>query len=204
MSHTPIHELERKLRTVHYVRYGGPRDEPQTFENSLLAFIYDIPDFGACGVFPPLHLLNHFLNQGDSEGGMSPGASWKPFELSLTEFHDLVQAVKTVPVESLRSRARYAHVQFTFDPEFDGPPESWPARSPAERWFATLPPDLRAYVAWMNAVCDKHRARWHAELKRAGFMTDRRRTAGVPALRVWSTETRTRKARWQTPAPCRN
>src|SRR5688500_14780777 len=94
------HQAERKLRRVRYVRHPGPGHGPQPFENSLLAFLYDIPYFGACGVFPPFHLLNQLLLRGGSQGGMSPGATWEPFSLTPAEYRDLVNAVRGVPPES--------------------------------------------------------------------------------------------------------
>jgi hypothetical protein len=168
---TPITEPERKLRTVGYVRHPGPWHDPEPAENSLLAFVYDIPYFGACGVFPPFHLLNQQLRRGGSQGGMSPGATWDPFELSPEEYRDLVEAVQSVSPESLRVRARYAQLAFTFDPAFDGPPETYPVRAEPTRWHRQIPADLMEYAEWLGAVCAKHRKRWHAEMKRAGFMT---------------------------------
>jgi hypothetical protein len=165
----PISDAEGKLRTVRYVRHPGPWHDPQPMENSLLAFVYDIPYFGACGVFPPFHLLNQQFRRGGSQGGMGPGATWEPFELSLEEFRDLVEAVRTVAPESLRDRARYAHLSFRFDPAFDGPPETYPVRAESTEWHRHIPPDLKEYVEWAGAVCAKHRDHWHAELKRAGF-----------------------------------
>ena len=148
--------------------WHGDRADPM--ENSLLAFVYDIPHFGACGVFPPFHLLNQFLLRGGSRGGMSPGATWEPFSLSPAEYRDLVGAVRTVSPESLRDRARYAHLAFTFDPEFDGDPESYPVRAEVKKWHRHVPADYKEYFEWMGAVCAKHGHRWQAEMKRAGFM----------------------------------
>jgi hypothetical protein len=159
------------LRTVHYLRWlGCNHSEPLPMENDLLAFVYDIPYFGACGVFPPMHLLNQQLLRGGGSGGMSPGASWETFSLTPREYEDLVHAVKTVPVESLRDRARYAHVQFTFDPDFDGPPETYPVRREPQRWDRHIPPEWREYVEWLGAVSARHADRHDAELRRAGFL----------------------------------
>ncbi len=147
--------------------WHGDRADPM--ENSLLAFVYDIPYFGACGVFPPFHLLNLLLLRGGGQGGMSPGATWEPFSLSASEYRDLVEAVRLVPPESLRDRARYACLAFTFDPEFDGKPETYPVRAEMKEWHRQVPPEVLEYVEWSRAVCAKHRDRWHAEMKRAGF-----------------------------------
>jgi hypothetical protein len=147
--------------------WHGDRADPM--ENSLLAFVYDIPYFGACGVFPPFHLLNQLLLRGGSQGGMSPGATWEPFSLSPGEYRDLVEAVQSVPVESLRDRARYANLPYTFDPEFDGDPDTYPVYPGRKQMPRHLPPELEAYFTWSNAVCAKHREPWKAELRRAGF-----------------------------------
>jgi len=169
----PSQDIEARLRRVRYFRHHGTwhgnRADP--IENNLLAFVYDIPYFGACGVFPPFHLLNQFLLRGGARGGMSPGATWEPFALSPDEYQDLVEAVRTVPPESLRDRARYAHLAFTFDPAFDGAPETYPIRAQETKWHRHIPPDFKEYVTWAGAVCAKHREAWTAALKRAGFLS---------------------------------
>jgi hypothetical protein len=96
---------------------------------------------------------------------MSPGATWEPFELSPQEYADLAAAVRMVPVEKLRGRARYAQVAFKFDPKFDGAPETYPMRADKilMRSIQTLSPEEREYLEWMSAVCAKHH-----EPRRAG------------------------------------
>lgn len=168
MSEAPDNNLESRLRRVRYSRHHGMwhgnRADPM--ENSLLAFVYDIPYFGACGVFPPHHLLNQYLLGGGSPGGMSPGATWEPFSISLGEYRDLVEAVRGIPPEKLRDRARYAHIQFIFDPEFDGDPATYPIY-PGVKKHSSLPRDFKEYLEWMFAVCGKHRERYHEALRRA-------------------------------------
>lgn len=160
------------LRRVRYLRWlGCNHSEPEPAENDLLAFVYDVDLLDACGVFPPLRLLNQQLLRGGSSGGMSPGATWEPFSLTPQEYVDLVHAIRTVPVESLRDRARYAHLPFTFDPEFDGPPETYPVRGEVKRWHRHVSPDHREYFDWAGAVCAKHGERWSEALRRAGFMS---------------------------------
>lgn len=139
----PSLALEAGLRRVRYVRHEYPgRMWPR--EESLLAMIYDIPYFGVCGIFPPFHLLNQLLRRGGSQGGMSPGATWEPFSLSEHEYDALVAAVRAIPPKHLRQRARYAGHPFEFDPSFD---------------------HHQDYFEWVSAVCEKHRAAWHAKLR---------------------------------------
>ncbi|MFO0956996.1 MAG: hypothetical protein U0800_05950 [Isosphaeraceae bacterium] len=140
-------EAEARLRRVSYVRheFHGPSRKRDA---SLLVFVYDA-SFDACGVFPPLHLLNELLLKGGSTGGMSPGTTWEPFSLSESEYEDLQIALRTVPPKSLRREARWPGVGFKFDPSFD---------------------HHRDYFAWMADVCDKYRDAHHEELRRAGLM----------------------------------
>jgi len=104
------------------------------------------------------------LSGGGSKGGMSPGATWEPFSISREEYQDLVEAVRTIPPEKLRDRARYAHLQFLFDPEFDGDASTYP-KYPG---FQKLPfvPEPKDYFEWMNAVCAKHRKSYHEAIRR--------------------------------------
>jgi hypothetical protein len=132
------------LRVINYTReeFHG-EDEP--CEGTLLTFVYDIPYFSACGVFPPLHIVNEVFSSGGGGGGMSPGASWEPFTVSEEEYNALVEAVGNTPVSELRPYARYADLQMKFDHEFDS---------------------IRDRMEWVKAACDKHRDEWHAELER--------------------------------------
>jgi len=106
-------------------------------EGSLLVFVYDVPYLPACGVFPPLHILNQHLAGGGAPGGMSPGATWEPFTISSAEYQELVAAIRKTPAVKLRSAARFADRQLLLDAEFDG---------------------IKDRFEWHQAVCAKHRA----------------------------------------------
>jgi hypothetical protein len=133
------------LRAVKYRRHEF-RHKPTACEGSLLTFVYDVPYFDACGVFPPFHIINQILSSGGGDGGMSPGASWKPFTISTDEYEELAEAVRHTPVSEIRPHARYAWLQMKFDVEFD---------------------HLTDRIEWMRAVCEKHRDAWHAELEKS-------------------------------------
>jgi hypothetical protein len=132
------------MKTIKYMRHEYI-NEPRSFEHSLLAFIYDIPYFGACGIFPPFHILNQIFLSGGGDGGMSPGASWEPFTISKEEYHQLCEAVKNTPVSEIKPYARYAWIPMKFDSEFY---------------------HIEDQNEWMRIVCEKHRDSWHAELKK--------------------------------------
>jgi hypothetical protein len=174
MSHTdPNASPEAKLRRVRYTRWSGfPRCSWEPVEDTLLAFVYDhYVDLDACGVFPPFHLLNQVLLRGGGAGGMGPGAKWEPFSLSREEYDLLVDAIRTVPPGAIEGLPRPVPLPFTFDPEFDGPPETYPVRAEEKPWHRHIQPDHRAYVEWRGAVGVKHGERYCAEMKRAGLMS---------------------------------
>jgi hypothetical protein len=123
------------VSTIQYERYEF-RGEPETRRADLVTFVYDIPYFGACGIFPPHHIINQIFGSGGSGGGMSPGATWGPFEITEEDYRDLVREIRQVAPESLGENARYTRVKFEFDESFD---------------------HIRDWESWLFAVCDKHR-----------------------------------------------
>lgn len=132
-----------EMRRVQY-EHTHFREDNESCEASLLEFLFDIPYFPPCGVFPPFHLLNQFLSAGGSEGGMSPGAIWEPFTVTQEEYEQVVGAIESTPLSDIKRYALYAFAKPVFDPELDG--------------FAT-------YSPWMRAACQKHRARYHREME---------------------------------------
>ena len=113
-------------------------------EASFDVFVYDVPYFGVCGIFPPLHIMNQILKTGGSEGGMSPGATWEPFQVSKAEYDELVDSIKVLDPQSLGDAARYTWPPFEFDPAFDGIPD---------------------WEQWLLAVSEKHRDLYHEKLE---------------------------------------
>lgn len=111
---------------MRYIRHPGMWHEPEPAENSLVGFVYDVR-VGACGVFPPLDVLNEYLLHGGWEGRMSPGNTWEPFSVSREEYDLLTEAVRTIPPESLRRPdGWWVPLALRFDPEFDGEPQTYP------------------------------------------------------------------------------
>lgn len=91
----------------------------ETRNAPLLVFVYDIPYMDACGIFPPLHILNIVLLEGGDEGGMSPGATWKPFALNEEQYAALVAEIVQIDPSVFGDQVRYAYVQFNFDNTLD-------------------------------------------------------------------------------------
>jgi len=127
------------MKTVDYERHEF-RGEPERRSAELSVFVYDIPYFGACGIFPPLHIANEIFQSGGSEGGMSPGATWQSFQISSKEYEGLVQVIDNLDPMSLGDEARYTWVKYEFDPSFD---------------------HIQSWESWLLAVCEKHRDSYH-------------------------------------------
>lgn len=130
-------------RTVRYMRHEF-RFDPETCEAPLWAFLYDIPHLAACGIFPPRHLLNVKLKTGGGDSGMSPGASWEPFELSESEYAETVAKVLNPDRVVLKRYARFIDQHWTLDPTLD---------------------HYTDWLAWFSTACAKHRSAYHARLK---------------------------------------
>lgn len=133
------------LREIEYKRHEFHAN-PQNRRADLRTFIYDIPYFPPCGIFPPLHLLNQVLEKGGGDGGMSPGTSWKSFSINDAEYAELIEAILGTPLEYVAPQARYAHMKPRIDRTFD---------------------DIQDYTDWMFAVCEEHRDSWQNKLKGA-------------------------------------
>ena len=133
------------MKAIEYYRHEFHGD-PEKVTGDMLSFVYDVPYLPACEVFPPLHILNRILIEGGGDGGMSPGASWEPFELTEEEYSELWSEIDKTDVSSLSDKARYAEVKFIRDPEFD---------------------NITDRFEWMEKVCEKHRDRYMRESGRA-------------------------------------
>jgi hypothetical protein len=127
------------MRTIEYWRHEFQGD-PEERNAELSTFVYDIPYFGACGIFPPLHILNQIFETGGSEGCMSPGATWTPFTIDQEEYGRLVDIITRLDPKTLDEKARYTFIKFEFDAAFD---------------------HLQDWDAWIRDVCKKHRDAYH-------------------------------------------
>ena len=134
------------MRLVAYERHEHTWPEPESRKAPLHVLVYDVPYLAACGVFPPMHLLNEWFMGGGSQGGMSPGATWEPFEIPQEEYSELVSVLTQLDPKALGTDARYTLVKYVFDPEFDG---------------------IRDRSVWVGAVCAKHRESFFCKQREA-------------------------------------
>jgi hypothetical protein len=130
-------------RTVQYLRHE-PFYEPEAREARLSLFVYDVPYLDACGIFPPLHILNAMLRSGGGDGGMSPGSSWQPFEISEEEYRQALPSIFQPNLDELREKVRFSGIPIQIDSDFD---------------------HIQDRFEWMQAVCIRHRDQHHQAIR---------------------------------------
>ena len=113
-----------------------PHYDPEKVSGDLLNLVYEIPYFGACGIFPPYHLINIWFKSGGGDGGMSPGASWEPFEVDEDTYSKLTNKIKSTDPEILLRANESFFIKFDFDTSFD---------------------HITERELWVTNVCKKHR-----------------------------------------------
>ncbi len=128
---------------IEYFRHEF-HNTPEKVRSPLEIFVYDIPYFGSCGIFPPLHITNIIFKSGGCEGGMSPGATWEPFVISNIEYSELVKKIKLLEPSTIEQQARYAWIKFDFDSSFD---------------------HHTKLTNWISAVSNKHRDNYHKKIQ---------------------------------------
>lgn len=114
-----------------------PHDDPRPVSGTLVRLVYDIPYFGACGVFPPLHVANQWFAHGGGDAGMNPGASWEPFRVSRETYRQLSNEIENTDPADFHDASEIFRIKFIFDTSFD---------------------QVQDRFAWARAVCRKHRA----------------------------------------------
>lgn len=116
-------------RQVDYVRIED-RGSPEARRAPLWAFLMDLPYFGACGIFPPLHHLNAIL-----KSGTHVGATWEPFELSEEEYQNVLPRLVNPDANLLAQYSRYEWQVFEVDPDLD---------------------KFTDFAEWQRRACEKH------------------------------------------------
>lgn len=110
--------------------------EPKRVVGKLLKLVYDIPYFGACGVFPPLHVANQWFAHGGGDAGMSPGASWKPFSNTKATYNELVRDIEDFDPFDFPDSAEIFGMKFLMDTSFD---------------------HIQDRFEWAKITCEQHR-----------------------------------------------
>lgn len=98
------------MRVVNYKTHWSYRGRSVKRQAVLSQFVFDILNLmNTTGVIPPLVVLNSVLETGGSSGGMSPGTTWKPFEITEEEYKELVKELLEVDLSSIRANHPYIY-----------------------------------------------------------------------------------------------
>ena len=92
------------MRVLRYKTHGAVGGDSWK-HGSLTEFLFDIPPLGyvfqGLRLIPPAHILNELLTRGVLDAGMSGGCRWKPFQISSSEYDELVEDLLTWPNANL-------------------------------------------------------------------------------------------------------
>lgn len=95
------------MKDVQYKKHWSYSGSAVKSRSPLADFVLDVMYLMGRGVIPPLHVLNEVLRQGGDNGGMGPGTSWKPFEVTEEEYNEMVSVLLTMDVQEARKRHPY-------------------------------------------------------------------------------------------------
>jgi hypothetical protein len=84
------------MRNIDYRTYAMVGTIPAT--GTVADLLFHIPYLIGFGKpFPSRDALNELLSEGFYDAGMSGGAEWEPFELSVDEYEEVLMAIKGDP-----------------------------------------------------------------------------------------------------------
>ena len=84
------------MKTLQYVVLGGMGGEfPK--QGTVADLLSEIPYLLTARIIPPLHVVNDLLAKGVDDAGMSGGCEWDPFQITQSEWEELVEHLKSLP-----------------------------------------------------------------------------------------------------------
>ena len=96
------------MEKIEYTLTDFRHPEPQC-RGTLADLVIDALVIPQCGLIPPFPVLRAILRTGGGDEGMSPGCIWQPFELSETQYWQIVQQLEAMPLDDFKLRRRDAH-----------------------------------------------------------------------------------------------
>jgi hypothetical protein len=91
------------MRTLKYELLPPVGDGTLERSGSLEDLVLGIPYLLVSGLIPPLNVLNEVLKAGGVDAGMSGGCRWQPFEITPTEYDELVRSLTDDPARGFKS-----------------------------------------------------------------------------------------------------
>lgn len=98
-----------RMRRVRYRCHWSHLGPATRKQGSLVDLVLDIVYLmDRTGVIPPFLVLNEVLRDGGNNGGMGPGTTWRPFEITEVEYKELVDALSALNITEARQEHPYA------------------------------------------------------------------------------------------------
>lgn len=97
----------RAMRQVEYTTYWAYGHRGRKVDGTLADLVIDMPHLMPWGVIPPLHVLNEYLLTGGDKGGMGPGVTWRPFQITDHEYTELVDVLVQLDTTAARTQHPY-------------------------------------------------------------------------------------------------
>jgi hypothetical protein len=88
---------------------------------TLADLILDAHLIPHCGLVPPFRVAASVLRSGGSDGGMSPGCIWEPFELREDDYWQAIAHLEQLTPDDLRSRHRDPHIAGEIQQDYSAP-----------------------------------------------------------------------------------
>jgi len=107
------------VRHVSYQRHDPFREFPEHRNELLAYFLLDVPYLLYFGVIPSRAAINQVLASGGGSGGMSPGASWLPFEIGEDEYWDVVDFWERMSIQEKLEDDRFRYDPRAFFTDWD-------------------------------------------------------------------------------------
>ena len=115
------------MRTVSYRTYwglgGGTRkkgflyelliDTPYTFRR------YNFKDLDDRALIPSFEVIKESLEEGGGDGGMSPGATWKPITITKEEYDEIVEVLMQLNTKEAKEKHPYCPGRFILDEDLN-------------------------------------------------------------------------------------
>jgi hypothetical protein len=100
---------------------------------TLADLILDAHMIPRCGLIPPFRVVATIIRSGGSRGGMSPGCTWPPFDLTEDEYLRAIGSLESLTPDELRGRHRDPHMVGELQPDY-----SAPDTDSYQTWIASL------------------------------------------------------------------
>lgn len=124
--------MRKKIYQTHWSLRGfgirrGPiykilLDYPWSFQRS------DFDGLGGPEIIPSYEVINELFMSGGNSGGMSPGATWRPFSIKKEEYVEIVDTLMNLDTSAVKEKHPYCPNKFMIDKELN---ENYPD---AEDW----------------------------------------------------------------------